>query len=218
MTGAYRETYLNKTQSVLGEAFDYAVNGCNIRGEDFVKLFTASSVAKKMENGEPKFIAGKSGIEAVRDIVFETMNKEPDNEPQLRYDRSKEYWIGWAVAFYQWYSSRKYSDIFKAVPYKDLEKMYYTLHEADISKFAETVESRIKEFFPDTSLKQLRTAYGCSQSELASLSGVSLRSIQMYEQRKKDINKASVDTVLKLANALGCTVEELIEPKNVSFE
>jgi len=33
----------------------------------------------------------------------------------------------------------------------------------------------------------------------------------MYEQRNKDINKASVDTVYRLAKALGCTTEDLME-------
>lgn len=50
-----------------------------------------------------------------------------------------------------------------------------------------------------------------AQSELAIHSGVSLRSIQMYEQRNKDINKASAETLLKLSKALGCTMEDLIE-------
>ena len=61
MTHAYQEIYLSKAQSVLGDAFDYAVNTCNISGNDFVKIFTASSVSKRMENGEPAYIAGKSG-------------------------------------------------------------------------------------------------------------------------------------------------------------
>lgn len=69
----------------------------------------------------------------------------------------------------------------------------------------------IKECFPETNLKRIRTVYGCSQAELASLSGVSLRSGQMYEQRHKDINKAGAETVFRLAKALGCTVEDLIE-------
>ena len=47
--------------------------------------------------------------------------------------------------------------------------------------------------------------------ELSKLSGVSLRSIQVYEQRNKDINKASLETVYRLSKALGCTVEDLIE-------
>lgn len=60
-------------------------------------------------------------------------------------------------------------------------------------------------------MKQFRLAYGASQSELARLSGVSLRSIQMYEQRQKLINKASVETVRKLAKVFGCEIEDLME-------
>ena len=69
----------------------------------------------------------------------------------------------------------------------------------------------MREFFADTSLKRIRTAYGCTQSELAKRSGVSLRSIQMYEQRNKDINKASAETLLRLSRVLGCTMEDLME-------
>jgi DNA-binding Xre family transcriptional regulator len=33
----------------------------------------------------------------------------------------------------------------------------------------------------------------------------------MYEQRNKNINKASADTLLSLSKVLGCTIEDLIE-------
>ena len=89
--------------------------------------------------------------------------------------------------------------------------MYYTLHEADITKFAGLMDARMREFFTDTNLKRIRTAYGCTQAELAKRSQVSLRSIQMYEQRNKDINKASAETVLRLSRVLGCTMEDLLE-------
>ena len=211
MTRAYQEIYLSKAQSVIGDAFDYAVNTCAIPGTDFVKLFIASSVSKRMENGEPAYLAGKSGIEIVREIVAETKGQELQIEPQEHFGRSKEYWIGWAVAYYQWYSGRKYRDILKVLSFEDLQKMYYTLHEADITKFVDIVDSKIKEYFPETNLKRIRTAYGFTQAELAERSGVSLRSIQMYEQRNKNINKASADTMYSLAKALGCTMEDLIE-------
>ena len=211
MTRAYEEIYLSKAQSVIGDAFDYAVNTCGIIGTDFVKLFIASSVSKRMENGEPAYLAGKSGIEIVREIVAETKGQELQIEPQERFGRSKEYWIGWAIAYYQWYSGRKYSDIFKVLSFEDLQKMYYTLHEADITKFVDIVDSKIKEYFPETNLKRIRTAYGFTQAELSERAGVSLRSIQMYEQRNKNINKASADTMYRFAKALGCTMEDLIE-------
>ena len=211
MIHAYQEIYLSKAQSVLGDAFHYAVNTCGIYGSDFVKLFIASSVSKRMENGEPAYLSGKSGIEIVREIVAETKGQELQIEPQEHFGRSREYWIGWAVAYYQWYSGRKYRDIFKVIFFEDLQKMYYTLHEADITKFVDIVDSKIKEYFPETNLKRIRTAYDFTQAELAERSGVSLRSIQMYEQRNKNINKASADTMYRFAKALGCTMEDLIE-------
>ena len=211
MPHAYQEMYLNKAQSALGDAFDYAINTCGISGKDFVKLFITSSVSKRMENGEPSFLAGKSGIEIAAEVVSETMGKKLDIAPEEHFGRSEEYWIGWVVAYYQWYSSRRYSDIFKVLTYEDLQKMYYTLHEADITKFVEIADERIKEFFADTNLKRIRMSYGCTQAELAERSGVSLRSIQMYEQRNKDINKASAETVYRISKVLGCTMEDLIE-------
>lgn len=211
MIHAYQEIYLNNAQSTLGEAFDYAVNTCNIPGADFIKLFTVSSISKRMENGEPTLLAGKSGIEIASDVVFETTGKQLDKEPQEHLGRSKEYWIGWAVAYYQWFSGRKYSDIFAVLSFDDLQKMYYTLHEADISKFVDIIDEKVKEHFKETNLKRIRTSYGCTQVELAKRAEVSLRSIQMYEQRQKDINRASVETINRIAKVLGCTIEDLLE-------
>ena len=85
------------------------------------------------------------------------------------------------------------------------------VNEVDASKFADIADVRVREHFPETNLKRLRTNYGCSQAELSRLSGVSLRSIQMYEQRNKDINKASAETVHALSRALGCWMEDLLE-------
>ena len=211
MIRAYQETYLSKAQSALGDTFEYAINTCGIPGEDFIRLFTASSVSKRMENGEPALLAGKSGIDIASDVLFETTGKHLEVGPQEHFGRSREYWIGWAVCYYQWYSSRSYSDIFTVLSFEDLQKMYYTLHEADITKFADIVDERIKEFFKDTNLKRIRSSYGCTQAELAKRSGVSLRSIQMYEQRNKDINKASAETLYRISKVLGCTIEDLLE-------
>lgn len=211
MIHAYQEIYLSNAQAMLGDAFDYAVNTCHIPGDCFAKLLSASTISKRLENGEPGYLAGKSGIEVALDIFAETTGKVLDAEPREQFGRSKEYWVGWAVAYYQWFSGRRYSDIFKVIPFDDLQNLYDTLHEADITKFAEIVDARMREVFSETNLKRIRTAYGCTQKELSRRSGVSFRSIQMYEQRNKDINKASVETVYQLAKALGCATEDLIE-------
>ena len=208
---AYQEIYLSKAQAVLGNAFDYAINTCNIPGRNFVKLFITSSVSKRMENGEPALLAGKSGIDIATDVVLETTGKILEAEPKNRFGRSREYWIGWALCYYQWFSARSYSDIFKVFSYEDLENMYYPLHEADISKFVDIVDEKIRKQFKDTNLKRIRNSYGCTQADLAKRSGVSLRSIQMYEQRNKDINKASAGSLYQISKILGCTIENLLE-------
>ena len=63
----------------------------------------------------------------------------------------------------------------------------------------------------ETNLKRIRMSKGYSQKRLAEQSGVSLRSIQMYEQRQKDINKAQSDSLFRLSKVLGCTMEDLLE-------
>lgn len=210
-TRAYQETYLSKAQAALGDAFDYAINTCRIPGSDFIKIFTASSVSRRIENGEPAYLAGKSGIEIASDVVLETTGKQLEAAPQEHFGRSREYWIGWAICYYQWYSARSYSDIFKVLSYEDLANMYHTLHEADITKFVDIADEKIREHFKDTNLKRIRSSYGCTQAELAKRSGVTLRSIQMYEQRNKDINKASADALYRISRVLGCSMESLLE-------
>ena len=211
MTRAYQDIYLSNAQSALGDAFDYAINVCKLPGETFTNLFVASSISKRMENGEPAILSGKSGVEIAIDVIYETTGKQLDPQSHDRMDRSVEYWVGWALAYYQWYSARRYSEIFKALSFEELSGLYYPLHEADITKFVEIIDKRVKTYFKETNLKRIRMSYGCTQIELARQSGVSLRSIQMYEQRRKDINKASVETIYSIAKALGCTVEDLIE-------
>lgn len=60
-------------------------------------------------------------------------------------------------------------------------------------------------------LKNMRTQRGYSQGRLAELSGVNVRMIQYYEQGLRDINIAQAETVLKLAQALDCNMEELLD-------
>lgn len=61
MTHAYQEIYLSNAQALLGDAFDYAINACGIAGDSFIKLFSASSVSRRIENGEPAYLSGKAG-------------------------------------------------------------------------------------------------------------------------------------------------------------
>ena len=68
----------------------------------------------------------------------------------------------------------------------------------------------------DMGLKNEREEAGLSQKELAEKAGINVRMIQHYEQGFKDINKASVMTVLKLAEALDTDVYNIINERSES--
>ena len=88
---AYPKFYLRHAQAALGDAFDYAINTCGITGRDFIQMFVVSSVSKRMENGEPAYLVGKSGIEIALEVVAETKGQELQTESTERMYRSAEY-------------------------------------------------------------------------------------------------------------------------------
>ena len=81
----------------------------------------------------------------------------------------------------------------------------------DISQFYETMDKYMKEGSEKTKLRIMRELNNLSQSQLAKKSGVSLRSIQLYEQRVNDIDKAQSQTLFKLAKTLNCPIEKILE-------
>lgn len=56
-----------------------------------------------------------------------------------------------------------------------------------------------------------RKAKSLSQNDLVEISGVSRSLITKYESGEKNINKAAGETLLKLAIALSCKIEDLLE-------
>jgi len=97
-------------------------------------------------------------------------------------------------------------------------KLYPTLHEASEDKAVDVFNTIIWKDNNITQLQMFRRMIGYSQKMLAEKSGVSLRMIQQYEQRAKDINKASGANLIALARTLGCHVEDLIEHDMIEIE
>ena len=97
------------------------------------------------------------------------------------------------------------------LPMSEIYKLYPTLHEASEEKFVDVANSILKRKNIATKLQTVRKAVGLSQKELSEKSGVTLRMIQQYEQRAKDINKASAGNLFALARVLGCKAEDLLE-------
>ena len=75
----------------------------------------------------------------------------------------------------------------------------------DILQFCDRTDELYYEAEPGTNLKQMRKNAGLSQSELAELTGISVRTIQQYEQRQKNINRAQGDYLVRFSRALMAT-------------
>lgn len=211
MIHAYNESYLNDAKQNLAEFFDYGINACKFDANLFSKLFIQSGYADKFERGNPAIIAGMSGIELAKIVIMYAYPNRNFPPRMLSEDRSDIYWAGWALAEYQWTTCKRFKDIFSRIPLSEIISMYRVYHEMDIGHFIGDMNKKYNAVNPETRLKTIRENRGISQSELAKLSGVKLRSIQMYEQKVNDIDKAQAGTVYKLSRILGCTVEDLLE-------
>ena len=211
MTHAYNKSYLSNAKNRLAQFFDYTINDCKFNSDWTAMMFVQSGYAEQFERGNPAVLAGMSGIELAHRVINKIYKGKELPPPSFRDDKSPEYWAGWALAEYQWYTGKRFKDIFEYAPLSKIVSMYSIYHEMDITQFIDTLNQLYDNKDADTKLKQIRESRGLSQAELAVESGVHLRSIQMYEQKANDIDKAQAKTLYKLSRVLGCEIEDLLE-------
>ena len=211
MITAYDKIYLDRAQITLGSMLHFAVYDLGRDISAFFESFISSGLSARFSQGEPKVTVGLSGSELAYEVIYRTTGRYCEVKPTPIYDKSPEYWAGWALAYYEWYKNMPFEQINRIVPISEIIRLYNPLHEADILKFVDVMNERIDDKFRKDRLSRLRTYALLTQKALAENSGVSVRMIEQYEQGKKDLNKASAETVYKLSKALGCSMEDLIE-------
>lgn len=205
---AYSKSYLEDVSDKLGAMLEYAV-GNGFSPKVFWEMFVSSKVASEIERGNPKYLAGYSPFEYANIVVERSFGKtiSPD---KIAIDDSS-YWAGYSLANLQYETGFSFYELNKWMPIQEVLDMYGIMHEADIRKFIDLATSIIKKRKTQINLKTLRLASGLTQRELSLRANVDLRSIQMYEQGRNDINKAQGETLHNLAKALGCRIEDLLE-------
>lgn len=211
MIHAYDKVYLEKARTSLARMLDFAVYDLGYDIKDFFDMFLRSGIAARFEKGDFQIIAGKSGVELAYDVLEILGEDKRDIKPKYTANRSDEYWTGWALAYYQWETGLTFSEIVKYIPIKDVVSLYNPYHEMDIRHFVDKMNELYKSAKPDTNLKIIRTKLNLTQKELSDISGVPVRTIQQYEQRQKNINKAQTEYLVMLSKALSCKVEDLLE-------
>ncbi len=210
MIRAYSEMYLDRAQTALATMLDFAVNDLGLDPDAFFELFLISGIADRFGSGDPATVAGRSGTEIALDVLTRCGFPEVTTEPQIRFDRTEEYWTGWALAYYQWDCARSFRSIIRCVPVSRIRSLYHPYHEMDLRQFADQMNRLCRQAEPDPALKRLRLGAALSQRRLSEISGVHLRTIQQYEQGQKNIRHARAECLLMLASALCCSVEDLV--------
>lgn len=106
---------------------------------------------------------------------------------------------------------KTFAVIQKEVPVEKIRDLYHPYHEMDITQGVQKVREIAQQNRVESYLKLLRKRARLSQSQLAEETGIPVKTIQQYEQRRKDINKAQAEYVIKLSQVLCCKPQELME-------
>ena len=207
MIHAYDRNYLGRAQTLMGVMFHVAVYDLGNSLERFYDRFLFSRISSYFEAGDSSILGGMSGVE----LALEILDDDTRDDYLHVFDKSSEYWCGWALAYFQWYSDIRFIQINKYIPIKEIHEMYNPYHEMDISQFCDHMIALYNSRKQYSNLKMKRLESRLSQSELSRLSEVPVRTIQQYEQRQKKINNAGAETIMKLAKVLNCSASDLLE-------
>ena len=211
MVYAYDKVYLDIAMRTMANMLDYAVWGIGCDLAEFISKFLESSVCSRFEKGEATIVAGKSGIELAIEVLGKDEARDVFPDMPVTLNRSEEYWIGWVLAYYQWYRNMKFGDIINACPVDKIKRLYHPYHEMDIQHFVDKMDEYCHCARTESRIKAYRKLIGLSQAELAEKANVPLRTLQQYEQRQKNINKAQAEYVIRLADSLNCHPADLLE-------
>ena len=77
---------------------------------------------------------------------------------------------------------------------------------------------KVKHEIRYSKLKIARIRADISQKELSDRSGVPVKSIGNLEQLRRDINHCRVDIVFRIAQALDCSMEDILDVDKISYK
>lgn len=140
MMRAYIEPYLKDVMRNMGVMAHFCINEYGLSPEKFSTLFAHSHVAEQISMGNPRFLSGLSGKELADMLIASSAEIIPNSTSSDTYQISPEYWAGWVMAYYQWYTAKSFSQMYAdGQTYEKVLMMYYPLHEADLAKVVEAM-------------------------------------------------------------------------------
>lgn len=210
---AYDKKELPQVISTLGKAFEFAEKCLPEGAAGFYRRFANSSVAATCTGPDAHPEIGGSAIELVLDVNEDaSIDTLLMNEKRLsKHETGRLRWEAELVCRYQWETGFPFPAVYRTLTEERLRELHADYAELQPEEVVQKISVPETQEDSATNLARIRREHGLSQAGLAEASGVSLRSIQQYEQKKKDISHAQARSVYALAQALDCTMEELLE-------
>lgn len=232
MIRAYSELISERACDSLGRMLDFAVRSLHMDAGTAMDLFVASRCADLFGRGDIRLICGMSGIELAYEVLERSGLAYERTVPRRTTSLSNEYWCGYALALMQYDSCAGFEAVlsqftpssiiseFSKLRLSKLDSLPLTISEADKAaemldlghSFAEDMCIRLRHASAGEALKNMRKKNKLSQSELAVLSGIPVRTIQQYEQGRKDIRRARAEYIIALSRVLNCDPVRLLHP------
>lgn len=208
MIHAYDESYIDGAMLRMGDMLEYACLECGYDPDSFWLMFIHCGLARRFEIGDVSVIAGKSGPELAQYVLSKVDHRDDFPLPSWRESRSDLFWCGWILAYFQWHENIPFTEIWKSISIRMLQKMYTALHEADITKAVDVMHKMLIPQKQNT-IKDLRLTRNLTQRELAEQAHMTISQLQRLEYGDRKVENLSLKTALALAKALGVNVEEL---------
>ena len=115
---AYSELFVSDAMETLGEAFEYAIKKMKMRGQEFLDLFSLGRIGEAFAKGEIRYISGMSGIELANKTLGEYSITIETKDYDLSISYPPEYWCGWILAYFQWYSGKTFLQIQRKISFE----------------------------------------------------------------------------------------------------
>lgn len=137
---AYIEPYLKDVMRNLGVMSHFCINEYGMSPGDFSVLFANSNVAEQISLGNPRFLSGMSGKEMANMLLESSWKNESKPISSDVFYVSPEYWAGWVMAYYQWYTAKSFAQMYAdGQTYEKTLMMFHPMHEADLAKIVEAM-------------------------------------------------------------------------------
>ena len=194
----------------FGICMSFACKYLGFQANEFFKLFASSKISIEYAKANPKYIYGMSGVELAYEILID-LGFDPKNVNDYELDKDINFWAGRILAYIQYMHNYDFKFLAEIINVNLLLDHFEELSNQTLSSTDEYIFKNLVSQDSKSRLQSRRKIVELSQTELAEKANINVRTLQQYEIKSKNINNASITNVMKLAEALGCKAEDILE-------